>query len=986
MLSDPELRRVLRRGSLAFVLAGSLVAPVAVGGPVLAAAPPAEVVDDLAGPLTPAEQASAQARSSGQRVEVVAERSENELVFANPSGTFTSEITAGPQRVERADGSWVDVDPTLHRRPDGSIGPKASTVDLSFAGTGSKDLIRFGDDGRSMTIGWPEPLRAPTLAGPVATYPEVLPGVDLKLRASSVGYSYVMVVKNAEAETLSNLARLRLTVRGEGVEIREGANGGLDAVDEAGATVFSGAEPTMWDSTRPASPASGKAVASRNAAREATGAAQPVPVQGPAAGDITAAPAPTSQVAEVGLSLTGDALTLVPDAEMLKDPKTVYPVYIDPDASATIKKTDWLYVSSDHPSTEYHNFDDDKGMGRCSNWGGYLCDANPYTNRMYFKFKPVEKDWNERVVKDVTFRAYETWSFSCTATWVNLRHVNAADVDSKTNWNNRPDKDNKADLLGDRKVAYGRGSSCDPDAPPAFVEFSDNKDEANENLTNTVKAKLASGAEFAFSLTAADETDGNSWKRFNGAKSTLVVEYNSRPGKPYGEKTIDPNMACVAGANRPFLWNDQPTMVVNAKDPDSENISVNFALTDTATAKTYDTKVGPKAHTDGNGKAVDFKANATAPLVHGHTYKWHARSNDGKLDSLTFSDWCEYSADSERPSTAPAVSSADFPTDAATKKPGELGKVTFSANGNKDSAYGNDIAYYEWAVGNDNPTNKAVPATLGGDAEATNVSAVAFGPNVLYARSVDRAGNRGELTKYIFRAVRPCEDPAADACAAAAYLLDEPTGTTAADSSGKGRTLTLSGVGHVAGQRQAAEPTDGAIGFAGGADFASASSVVDTRNGFTVMAWVRPAALTADMTIVSQAGANGSGFNLGYSAGLKRWTFGRHKSDKSGLAAGDLVQAVDGSVQPPAAGEWTQVVGMFNPGNNKMSIYVDGQEQGTAEYTGAVWNAAGGLQVGRARLNDKWVGFLSGDVDDVRVFPGTLDPADIDDLWRKSRP
>lgn len=977
----------MRRGSISLVLAVGLLAPLNFAGPVLAAPPVTKDESVPPAPLTPAEQASAQARSSGQRVEVVAERTENELVFANPSGTFTSETTVGPQRVEQADGSWVDVDPTLYRRPDGSIGPKASTVELSFAGAGSTDLVRFGDDGKSMIIGWPQPLKAPTLDGPVATYPEVLPGVDLKMRATTVGYSYVMVVKNGEAETISNLARLRLTVRGEGVDVREGANGGLDAIDATGATIFSGAEPTMWDSTRPASPAPAKIQGGRSAAREATDPAQPAPVQGPTSGDITAAPAPSSKVAEVGLSLTGDgALTLVPDAEMLKNPETTYPVYIDPDASATIKKSDWTYVSSDFPSTEYHNFDDDKGMGRCSNWGGYLCDSNPYTNRMYFKFKPVEKDWNERVVKDVTFRAYETWSFSCTASWVNLRHVNAAEVDSATNWNNRPDKGNSADLMVDRKVAYGRGSSCDPDAPPSFVEFSDNKEETNENLTNTVKAKLAAGAEFAFSLTAADETDGNSWKRFNGSKSTLVVEYNTRPGKPYGEKTIDPNMPCVAGANRPFLWNDQPTLVVNAKDPDSENISVNFALTDTATAKTYEAKIGPKAHTDGNGKAVDFKVNAGAPLVHGHTYKWHARSNDGKLDSLSFSDWCEYSADGERPDAVPAVSSTDFPTDAANKKPGELGKVVFSANGNSDSVYGNDVAYYEWAIGNDNPTNKAVPATLGGDAEATNVSAVAFGPNVLYARSVDRAGNRSELTRYVFRAVRPCEDPAADACAAAAYPLDETAGTTAADGSGKGRTLTLTGVDHVAGQRQATEPTDGAIRFTGGADFATASSVVDTRSGFTVMAWVRPSALASDMTVLSQVGTYGSGFDLGYSSALKRWTFGRHKSDKTGLAAGDLVQAVDGAVEPPVAGEWTQVVGMFNPGNNKMSIYVDGQERGTAVYTGSVWNAAGGLQVGRTRLNDKWVGFLSGDVDDVRVFPGTLDPADIDDLWRKSRP
>lgn len=932
-----------------------------------------EPFDAAGAPLSPAEQASKEAQATGQRVEVVAERAEDELVYANPDGSFTSEITAGPQRVERTDGSWADIDPTLVRRPDGSVGPRAAVVDLSFSGGGSTDLVSLGDEGASMSLGWQGKLPAPTLAGPVATYADVLPGVDLKMRASSVGYSYVMVVKNAEAAANPELTKLRLAVKAEGVRMRQNADGGLAAVDDSGATRFEGVQPTMWDSAGGSSaPAPGFAASTT-----------PVGGPAPAPADPAAGPSAGDQVADVDLAVSASSLTLVPDADLLRSPDTVYPVYIDPDA--TIKKTDWVYVSSDHPSTEYHNFDDDEGVGRCSNWGGYLCSSDPYTNRMYFKFTPKATDWDERVVTKAGFRAYETWSFSCTASWINLNLVDAAKVGSGTNWNNKPAD---GDLMVDRKVAYGRGKSCDPDAPASWVEFFDNKEETNENLTPTVRAKLASGAPIAFSLNAKDEGDGNSWKRFKGSNASLVVTYNTRPGKPYNERTVDPAMSCVTGANRPFLWNDPPTMVTNATDPDSQNISVTSYLHDSSVSGNpivQTTKVGPKAHTDGSGKAVDFKAPVTVKLTHGHLYKWHARSNDGSYDSVSYSDVCEFSTDFERPNATPAVSSTDFPTDSAVKKPGEPGTVTFSANGVDDSVYHNDVAYYEWAIGNDNPTNKAIPDAVGGDADAT-VSAATFGPNVLYARSVDRAGNRGELSRYVFRALRPCDDPATDSCAAAVYPLDETTGTTAADTSGKGRTLTLSGTDRVDGQQASAEPGDRALRFAGGADFATATPAVDTRQGFTALAWVRPSSLSADATVLSQVGTYGNGFALSYSAAAQRWVFSRNTADKATPTAADVVVATARTIDPPVAGRWTQIAATFNPATNRMAIFVDGEEVGTASYTGSVWNAAAGLQLGRAKTNGAWTGYFAGDIDDVRVFPGALDTGDLTRLWRDSRP
>jgi len=967
------LRRALHPALFSAALVPALIAGLAVGSPAAAAPRPsaqADPADETPEP-TPLDLASDQARATGEAVEVVAERAEDELLFANPDGSFTSEITAGPQRVEQADGSWSEIDTTLVRRPDGSVGPRAAAVDLSFSGGGTGDLIRLAEDGKALAYGWPGTLPAPELDGDTATYAEVLPGVDLKVSASSVGYSYVMVVKSAEAAANDALASLALPVRGEGVEIRRSESGGVAAVDAAGTVVFEGAQPSMWDSAGTPAP---QARSARSASAEPPATAQ----SGPEPADESAAPTVGDRVADVDVQLSAGTLTLVPDADLLTGPTTVYPVYIDPDE--TVKRTDWMYVSSAHASTEYYKFKDDEGVGRCSNWGGYLCSSSPYTNRMYFKFTPVKADWADRVVSKAVFRVYETWSFSCTASWVNLNLVDAAAVDSGTNWNNKP---GDGDLMVDRKVAYGRGKSCDPDAPASWVEFSDNKEETNENLTPTVRSKLGAGQPIAFSLNAKDEGDGNSWKRFRGDNAALSVTFNTKPGKPYNEKTTSPATGCVTGASRPFIRDNTPLLQVTAADDEkSQNLKVTFDVVDIATGKSvWSGTVDPSA------QQGDFFGQVPAgKLLHGHSYRWHAKSNDGAVDSISWSDWCELSVDLEEPTVPPVVTSDDFPAEGRGKPVGQSGVFTFASGANKDPVYGNDVDYYKWSLTTDVPTNTVNNTALGGSATSPPITPTSFGPNVLYVQSYDRAGNASAIFRYVFRPVRACDDPAADTCAAGVWQLDEADGATAADSSGKSHPLTISGADRVAGQLGAADPADRALRFNGTTDFASAAAVVDSRQGVTVSAWVRPTDFAHNGTVVSQAGAYGNGFSLGYNSAAKRWVFGRHKADKANPVAADLVQVTSGSIEAPVLNEWTYLTGVFDPADNMLRIFVDGKEQGAVKYTGTIWNGASSLQLGRARLNDKWVDPFAGDIDDVRVFAGVLDPADIDGLWFASRP
>lgn len=531
----------------------------------------------------------------------------------------------------------------------------------------------------------------------------------------------------------------------------------------------------------------------------------------------------------------------------------------------------------------------------------------------------------------------------------------------------------------DRTVAYGRGDSCSPDAPPSWVDFADSADESNENLTSSVRKKAAAEDPIAFSLRAADEDDPNSWKRFRGDNAKLVVTYNTRPTKPTGERLTNPDeKACTTdNTKRPWIRDATPTMSVTGTDADSHTDGTGQNLT--ATFRVWDQVDGrPMVYEGKDGPQNEGKFEENIPikeLAHGHGYKWHAQTYDGSTGKLKdsgyseWSDWCEFVVDVERPDTkphvAPVASEADLPA-------GGKRHFTFSANGNSDPVFKNDVEFYEWDLGNDTPTRKADPATLGGNA-TIEVAPSTFGPNVLYVRSVDRAGNRGPLEKYFFTVDRACADVLADTCAAAVYGLDQTSGTTAPDASGHNRTLTVKGADWVAGHNSASDPADKALRFNGTTDHATAVSAVHTGQAFTVSVWVRPTSLDRNISVISQAGSQGNGLNLYYSTAYKRWIFGRHLSD---TADSDLVRAMATSERPATVNKWVHLAGTYDPVARRFTLFVDGEEQGSATVTD-VWNASEGLNIGRAQYGGEWSDPFTGDVDDVRLVPGLLSATEI---------
>ncbi|WP_234438299.1 DNRLRE domain-containing protein [Streptomyces sp. 303MFCol5.2] len=506
----------------------------------------------MASDRTAESQASTLAAKTGERVAVDAATTDSSQVFANPDGTFTQESNAAPVRAQKADGTWAPIDTTLVRKADGSVRARNTTAGLTFSGAGSgAALVTLEDKGHELKLGWPTALPEPSLDGATATYAGVLPDVDLQLTALSSGYTSVLVVKTAEAAKNPALTTIRMAVSGSGLDIAPNADGGFVARDGNGSPVFESPAGRMWDSAGD-NPSASTATAgvttqlARTAPAEADGepqATETVPL--PAAGGEPApseAPGSGDAAAELPLKVTGTALEITPDPALLHGDDTVFPLYIDPPTKG-IALGDWTALASN--GTKYWEFDGDKGVGRCSNYAGYLCASTPYTQRMYFEY-PLSSIHGKKVL-DATMEVYQLWTFTCDPHWYDLSRVDKG-ISSSTTWSTRPAG---VDLMGDREVAYGRGALCSPSQPANWVRFSDNVSggETNENLTTTL-ASYASNkqAEITFSLTAHDESDAAAWARFrNDAK--LSVTYVSNPSAPTEAKVQDGTAGKACGTS-----------------------------------------------------------------------------------------------------------------------------------------------------------------------------------------------------------------------------------------------------------------------------------------------------------------------------------------------------------------------------------------------------------------------------------------------------
>ncbi|WP_232788968.1 FG-GAP-like repeat-containing protein [Streptomyces odonnellii] len=676
--------------------------------------------------------ALAEAAESGEPVEVLSRRTETSQVFANPSGTFTEERFATAQWV-RQGRKLVDIDTTLHRGADGKITPKATGVGLEFSGGGGGPLATITRDGRSISLSWPTPLAQPVISEDTATYADVLPDVDLKLRATASGFAQLLVVKTPEAAANPELRTISYGMSTDGVNVTTDNYGNVSAVNPGGQELFTAPAPRMWDSTQ-----------SRPGARTALVADA---AAGPAPATDEFEPGHGAQQAAMPVRLNDDALELTPDAELMTGDDTKYPVYIDPFIEGS--RQSWTIAYKKTPTSAYFNGAGWGGSGHSTSEArvGYEDETNGLA-RSYFQMNSKSLWSTNKQVISSTFRIRNTWSWSCTKKPVELWGTGA--INSSTTWNNQPAKRERLDTVTD---ARGWGSDC-----PA----------GNLAFDTTAAAKDAVAGKWptiTLGLIAGDEADVYGWKKFDAKTAVMSTEYNTPPEAPIGMDTL-PSTRNASGCNTtPYGLIGNTDLYVTAKvsDKDGGTVKAHFNLW----------AAGHHPNDEPNGflivdQTLSITSGTVAKLkipkatlskylsLSNGDFAWKVQAQDTRASSA----WvpaaaCRFIFDPNRPSTPPAIASSQFP-DGSDGWPSTTGSVRTEGTFVISSGGVSDVTTYEYWTDTDPTVRTATPGSTGGSV-SIKLTPTTAGSNHLYARSIDRAGNKSDSADYLYYANGPTQ-------------------------------------------------------------------------------------------------------------------------------------------------------------------------------------------------------------------------------------
>ncbi|MFE0424985.1 LamG domain-containing protein [Streptomyces sp. NPDC058953] len=903
------------------------------------------------------EQAQATARRTGQQVEVLRLRGERTETFAEPDGAFTTRHYTEPVNAVR-DGRWVDVDTTLQRAADGIWRPKAATVDLELSsGDADKPFVSMERTGRVMSVTWPYGrLPTPVVQGDTATYPDALPGVDLRVQAEADGFGHLLVVKTPEAAADPRLARINFGLDTRGLRFAKSASGALKAEDSAaGGTVFEAGKPVMWDSASVREPAPAARVSGRagSAARTA---------------HVLESPGGGGRSTEVGLELGNGTMTLVPDQTLLRGAGTVFPVVIDP-ITKTSHRTAWTGVMSGMPTEQDWKYTDSAGVGQCPT------DYNPVScngvdvRRLLFTM-PVSSYQGKQIL-GATFSARVAHIYSATprAEPIRLYRVGGRNysVTSSSNWSNT--RDDWVDHVETVDKAISP-TSCSSQANLHFESG------PTGGLTGQVRKAADEGwSSMTLGLRAADESRFAEWKRICG-NAYLSVRYNTLPRQIKTDDMSTDRGACVWGAADRLYTEKPPVLQVQAVDPDhgkaqTDKVKVQFKVdwTQGGQPRSYTYDTGYLAPIPG----TRFTHTVRKSIPQNTVVYWSARAFDGD----GWGPWsyegsaqrCEFIYDSTLPG-APNVLSKQYPSDTVYHDGvGTTGTFTFAPNPN-DSHPDNDVVKYHYAFGNKVSTaSPALTPTGAGGAVSVSWTPTRSGRHWVEVLAVDRAGNTGAraLHSFLVSEGRPVVSQWNLADEAGSASAHDETGKFSADA-GSGITFGVEGPG---GRADAAARFDGTSG--GYLD--SGETVLGSDKSFSVSAWVRPTDLTRDAVVVSQDGTGEPGFTLGYDAVAATWAFSLPVADVDAL--GDW-QAVATGVAP-VKDQWVLLTGVYDAQTSDVRLYVNKDLKGSAKRD-SVWRSYGSLQIGRATAKSGYGDHFTGDIAEVRAFDRILPPGEVAEL------
>lgn len=691
--------------------------------------------DDIDG-LTAAQHSALRAARdraavTGQPVTVDALTTPTATTTANPAGTTTYTSNLLPVRVRKG-GSWTPVDATLRRNTDGTYSPAAAAGGLKLSGGGdSAPLASMGKGREHLDFSWPAALPAPEVSGDALTYPGVLPDVDLKVTATTLGgFSEVLIVKTAAAAANPRLRTLTLRTQSTGLTLRGDGDGGLEARRPGGNVAYSAPQPLMWDSARPADVAPGVKVP---LARQAASA-------DPAQGTVSQ---PGAHIASVTATPGAGTLRLSPDASMLSSHATVYPLYIDPTWNphpASGSGQHWNEVqsasdcrdgTSNYDSTRYG----DPGVG----YNGYSGCIG--VERSYFQLGFPSSVWSSHIVSAV-INTTETYAAQCSTTSTINMYLTSA-INSAFSWNTRP-------AAGTKIGSHSFAAACSSYISGGFPATS-------------VVARAAAGhwSALAFVLINANEgtSDAYHFKRFS-TNPSVSITYNHVPSTPgsLGVKLNASTYGCATTTPYPILGKTvattPPSLDSVISDPDKDAVQATYSYWVGSGAKST---LKSKDVSSGQHAPASFPSTYIKGLADGTVVNWQVSVSDGE-DSRANSAVCHFTVDQRAPAEPTVTSSGDLYPDidsggapgAAAGTPGTfVATVSPGTTNNNASAF---IFGLDAAPPTSNPPTSQ-KKTASGNSASYDATPVAPGTHTLYVYALDSAGNESPMHEYHFTAV-----------------------------------------------------------------------------------------------------------------------------------------------------------------------------------------------------------------------------------------
>ncbi|MFI2612945.1 DNRLRE domain-containing protein [Kitasatospora sp. NPDC018619] len=583
-----------------------------------------------------AESALLAAQVFGRRVEVLDRRTETSTTWADPEGTLTSTVSAGPVRMLR-DGRWVDVDATLRRQADGDIAPEAHPGDLRLAGPGgaralsapaaadapvsaARDLVTLGTGDRKIGVQWKGGLPAPVLEGTKATYPDAVPGADLVVDATRTGFEQFLTLKQRPA---GDAAPMTLPLKLPGLKAEQQDDGSVAFSDRStGEPVATMPAPVMWDAQ----------VDQRSGERKRT--------------------------AGVPMTVTQDGdtveLRLTPDPGFLADPATQYPVTIDP-------ATDTLSVMFDTFVQAGDTTDQSASTDLKLGWPGDYAGSAKRTARSFLTWETGQ--FADALVTDAKLELYNYHSWSCDKRgW----EVWAADpADTSTRWTKQPALKQKfATSTETRSGACGNAGWVGADV--------------TELARTWASAKAATGS---VALKAVDESDTYAWKRFYSSEATedkapkLTVTFNYRP-RTGSNLQAGPPFHSEGGVYK--VDSLTPTLRFTTEDVNEDDkVQGTFEVRDKATGEVVTQFNSPAVRAGGT-------ASATVPagkLASGRAYTFRTTTFDGQHYANGWSEPVTFTVDTAwKPGAAiDALGAANAVLDAADITPASTSDSRYAA-------------------------------------------------------------------------------------------------------------------------------------------------------------------------------------------------------------------------------------------------------------------------------------------------------------------